>query len=154
MSTTHREGDSGRPPDARTTGQRAATPDTTKALYAEFTVKPGRQTRVAEMMRQLAEHVRREPGNLTFERCAAGCAMRLSHLTLDLEGWYSGDYRSRVGRMFSPHTAVPTDTGTVTTSNGPGDVTSRAQAVGGDESPPGSDVPDGAFAVSAGQANL
>jgi hypothetical protein len=58
---------------------------------------------------------------------AAGTTMHLSHLKLDLAGWYSGDYTSRVGRMFSPHTPVPTDQGTVTISNGPGDVTTRSQ---------------------------
>ena len=58
---------------------------------------------------------------------AAGCAMHVSHLTLDLDGWYQQDYSTRVGRMFSPHTPVPADTGTVTISNGPADVTSRAQ---------------------------
>jgi hypothetical protein len=58
---------------------------------------------------------------------AAGCAMHLSHLRLDLASWYAGDYASRVGRMFSPHTPVPSDPATVTLSNGPADVTSRAQ---------------------------
>lgn len=38
----------------------------TKTLYAEFTVKPGREARVAEMMRELTEQVRREPGNQLF----------------------------------------------------------------------------------------
>lgn len=38
----------------------------TKTLYAEFTVKPGSEDRVAEMMRQLTEEVRREPGNQLF----------------------------------------------------------------------------------------
>jgi quinol monooxygenase YgiN len=37
-----------------------------KTLYAEFTVKRGSEARVAEMMRELTEHVRREPGNVTF----------------------------------------------------------------------------------------
>jgi quinol monooxygenase YgiN len=37
-----------------------------KTLYAEFTVKPGSESRVAEMMRELTEHVRREPGNQLF----------------------------------------------------------------------------------------
>lgn len=37
-----------------------------KTLYAEFTVKPGSEERVAEMMRELTEHVRREPGNEHF----------------------------------------------------------------------------------------
>jgi quinol monooxygenase YgiN len=37
-----------------------------KTLYAEFTVKPGSEERVAEMMRELTEHVRREPGNELF----------------------------------------------------------------------------------------
>jgi quinol monooxygenase YgiN len=38
----------------------------TKTLYAEFTVKPGCEARVAEMMRELTEHVRAEPGNVVF----------------------------------------------------------------------------------------
>ena len=37
-----------------------------KTLYAEFTVKPGSEGRVAEMMRELAHNVRREPGNQLF----------------------------------------------------------------------------------------
>lgn len=37
-----------------------------KTLYAEFTVKPGNEDRVADMMRQLTEEVRREPGNQLF----------------------------------------------------------------------------------------
>ena len=38
----------------------------TKTLYAEFTVKEGSETRVAEMMATLTEHVRSEPGNVMF----------------------------------------------------------------------------------------
>ncbi|ALV41191.1 antibiotic biosynthesis monooxygenase [Pseudarthrobacter sulfonivorans] len=38
----------------------------TKTLYAEFTVKPGSEDRVAEMMRQLTIDVRKEPGNQLF----------------------------------------------------------------------------------------
>ena len=38
----------------------------TKTLYAEFTVKPGSEARVAEMMRELTEKVRSEPGNELF----------------------------------------------------------------------------------------
>jgi quinol monooxygenase YgiN len=38
-----------------------------KTLYAEFTVTPGNERRVAEMMRELTALVREEPGNLTFE---------------------------------------------------------------------------------------
>jgi len=38
----------------------------TKTLYAEFTVKPGSEDRVAEMMRQLTNEVRQEPGNQLF----------------------------------------------------------------------------------------
>jgi quinol monooxygenase YgiN len=38
----------------------------TKTLYAEFTVKPGSEARVAEMMRELTEKVRQEPGNQLF----------------------------------------------------------------------------------------
>ena len=38
-----------------------------KTLYAEFTVTPGNEARVAEMMRELTTLVRQEPGNLVFE---------------------------------------------------------------------------------------
>ncbi|YCK81607.1 antibiotic biosynthesis monooxygenase [Arthrobacter sp. D3-18] len=38
----------------------------TKTLYAEFTVKEGSETRVAEMMATLTGHVRNEPGNVMF----------------------------------------------------------------------------------------
>jgi len=38
----------------------------TKTLYAEFTVKPGSEERVAAMMRDLTERVRNEPGNQLF----------------------------------------------------------------------------------------
>lgn len=38
----------------------------TRTLYAEFTVKPGSEDRVAEMMRQLTDEVRQEPGNQLF----------------------------------------------------------------------------------------
>jgi hypothetical protein len=58
---------------------------------------------------------------------AAGCAMHLSHLYIDLENWYKQSYSSRVGQMFSPHTAVPTSASTVTISNGPGDVATMSQ---------------------------
>jgi hypothetical protein len=59
---------------------------------------------------------------------ANGCAMHLSHLFEDLSLWYkSFDYAGRVARMFSPHTTVPTDPGTVTLSNGPGDVATLDQ---------------------------
>jgi len=37
-----------------------------KILYAEFTVLPGNEARVREMMLELAGHVRAEPGNLAF----------------------------------------------------------------------------------------
>jgi hypothetical protein len=58
---------------------------------------------------------------------AAGCAMHLSHLVLDLQAWYGGfDYAGRVARMFSPHTPVPAPE-TVTIPNGPGEVSTRAQ---------------------------
>lgn len=39
---------------------------TQRALYAEFTVKPGAEVRVAELMLDLTARVRREPGNLAF----------------------------------------------------------------------------------------
>jgi quinol monooxygenase YgiN len=38
----------------------------TKTLYAEFTVKAGSEGRVAEMMAELTQHVRKEPGNELF----------------------------------------------------------------------------------------
>jgi len=37
-----------------------------KALLPEFTVKPGAEARVAGKVTELAGHVRREPGSLTF----------------------------------------------------------------------------------------
>lgn len=37
-----------------------------KDLYAEYTVLPGHETRVAEMMRELTPLVQSEPGNLLF----------------------------------------------------------------------------------------
>ena len=58
---------------------------------------------------------------------AAGCAMHLSHLYLDLAKWYGLSYSSRVGQMFSPHTTVPASSSTVTISNGPADVATMAQ---------------------------
>lgn len=67
---------------------------------------------------------------------AGGCAMHLSHLYEDLQMWYrSFGYDSRVARMFSPHTAVPSDPATVTLPNGPADVSTadqlRAEAAAG-----------------------
>src|SRR3954452_11454635 len=38
-----------------------------KTLYAEFTVMPGNESRVAEMMRELTALVRQERGNLVFD---------------------------------------------------------------------------------------
>jgi quinol monooxygenase YgiN len=38
-----------------------------KTLYAEFTVTPGNEGRVADMMRELTALVRQEPGNLIFD---------------------------------------------------------------------------------------
>ncbi|MFE4226577.1 putative quinol monooxygenase [Arthrobacter sp. NPDC056886] len=37
-----------------------------KTLYAEFTVKPGSEARVAEMMLELTQNVSQEPGNVLF----------------------------------------------------------------------------------------
>jgi quinol monooxygenase YgiN len=37
-----------------------------RTLYAEFTVTPGNEARVAAMMRELTELVRAEPGNIIF----------------------------------------------------------------------------------------
>ncbi len=66
---------------------------------------------------------------------AAGCAMHLSHLFLDLERWYNAakggfDYSTRVARMFSPHDPVPADSSTVTLPNGPENVSSKEQLLG------------------------
>jgi hypothetical protein len=59
---------------------------------------------------------------------AAGCAMHLSHLYLDLDLWYNSfTYADRVKRMFSPRTAVPSDPNTVTIANGPAQVSTMAQ---------------------------
>jgi len=59
---------------------------------------------------------------------AAGCAMHLSHLYLDIQSWYgSMDYAGRVKRMFSPRAQVPTDQSTVTIPNGPAQVSTMAQ---------------------------
>jgi hypothetical protein len=58
---------------------------------------------------------------------AAGCAMHLSHLYLDINLWYqSFDYATRTKRMFSPRTAVPAQ-GTVTIPNGPNQVATPDQ---------------------------
>ncbi|MFC8896215.1 putative quinol monooxygenase [Streptomyces cinereoruber] len=38
-----------------------------KSLLAEFTVRPGNEERVAELVRNYAAGVREEPGNLAFE---------------------------------------------------------------------------------------
>ena len=62
---------------------------------------------------------------------AAGCAMHLSHLYLDINTWYNSmnttAYAERVKRMFSPRTPVPGTVGTVTIPNGPAQVSSMAQ---------------------------
>jgi hypothetical protein len=58
---------------------------------------------------------------------AAGCAMHLSHLFEDLQLWYSSDYASRVGKMFSQYATVPPDASTVTLPNGPGEVVTKTQ---------------------------
>ena len=61
---------------------------------------------------------------------AAGCAMHLSHLFLDLDSWYNGlGYGQRVARMFSPRMPVPADSGTVTLPNGPADVSTKQQVL-------------------------
>jgi len=59
---------------------------------------------------------------------AAGCAMHLSHLYLDIDTWYNSfTYKDRVQRMFSPRNAVPNDPNTVTIANGPAQVSTMAQ---------------------------
>jgi hypothetical protein len=58
---------------------------------------------------------------------AAGCAMHLSHLYLDINLWYDSlDFAGRVKRMFSPRTPVPTNPDTVTIPNGPAQVSTMA----------------------------
>lgn len=39
----------------------------TNSLYAEFHVIPGHEARVRDLVRQLSDDVRAEPGNITFE---------------------------------------------------------------------------------------
>ena len=57
---------------------------------------------------------------------AAGCAMHLSHLDLDLDVWYgSFDPTGRLARMFSPR--ANGGNGAVTLPNGPADVSSKEQ---------------------------
>jgi hypothetical protein len=62
---------------------------------------------------------------------AAGCAMHLSHLYLDIDSWYGNmnaqTYADRVKRMFSPRMPVPTDPATVTLPNGPAQISTMAQ---------------------------
>ncbi|MBV9173451.1 MAG: hypothetical protein JOZ81_25585 [Chloroflexi bacterium] len=62
---------------------------------------------------------------------AAGTAMHLSHLYLDINAWYNSTltqaYGDRVQRMFSAHNAVPSDPSTVTIANGPAQVSTMAQ---------------------------
>src|SRR6266516_1604396 len=61
---------------------------------------------------------------------AAGCAMHLSHLFLDIGVWYrSFDYAARVSRMLSPRVEVPTDQATVTIPNGPAQVSTMDQVM-------------------------
>ncbi|WP_329449598.1 antibiotic biosynthesis monooxygenase [Streptomyces sp. NBC_01724] len=38
-----------------------------KTLLAEFTVHPGSEEHVAELVKEYSQHVRKEPGNLAFE---------------------------------------------------------------------------------------
>ena len=40
--------------------------DPRRVLYAEFTARPGTETKVAELVRELSALVRQEPGNLVF----------------------------------------------------------------------------------------
>jgi hypothetical protein len=62
---------------------------------------------------------------------AAGCAMHLSHLYLDIDSWYNSmdtsAYAERVKRMFSPRARIPADPATVTLPNGPADISTMAQ---------------------------
>jgi hypothetical protein len=59
---------------------------------------------------------------------AAGCAMHLSHLYLDIDLWYgSFSYADRVKRMFSPRASATA--GTVTIPNGPGQLSTMADVM-------------------------
>jgi hypothetical protein len=61
---------------------------------------------------------------------AAGCAMHLSHLYLDIATWYgSFNYADRVKRMFSPRTPIPANPSTVTIPNGPDQVSTMADVM-------------------------
>ncbi len=55
---------------------------------------------------------------------AAGCAMHLSHLYLDLGTWYGKSYTERVSEMFNPRVTVPDKT--LTVPNGPAQVAIRS----------------------------
>lgn len=41
----------------------------TKTLIAEFTVRPGHEDRVRQLVLELTDEVRAEPGNLVFDPC-------------------------------------------------------------------------------------
>jgi hypothetical protein len=59
---------------------------------------------------------------------AHGCAMHLSHLTLDISSWYGKRYADRVKAMMSPGTPIPSGGSTpVTFANGPAQVATAAQ---------------------------
>ena len=61
---------------------------------------------------------------------AAGCAMHLSHLYLDIDLWYgSFSYADRVKRMFSPRASVPANQSTVTIPNGPEQLSTMADVL-------------------------
>lgn len=47
-----------------------------KALYAEFTARPGCEAELAELVRQLTQDVRREPGNVLFDPFTRSAAPR------------------------------------------------------------------------------
>src|SRR3954453_9446477 len=55
---------------------------------------------------------------------AAGCAMHLSHLYIDLGTWYGKSYTERVSEMFNPRVSVPDKT--LTVPNGPAQVAIRS----------------------------
>jgi hypothetical protein len=71
---------------------------------------------------------------------AAGCAMHLSHLDLDIDLWYNSSltnpYGERVKRMFSPRTGVPSNSTPVTIPNGQSQVSTMADVMS-DASNPG-----------------
>lgn len=68
-----------------------------KILVAQFTVLPGSEARVTQMVRSLAEQVRNEPGNVLFEVHTRADDPRLY--------WIYEVYRDE--KAFQAHLAAP-----------------------------------------------